>query len=111
VAERRFRVVWAEAAVRDLEEIVAFIAEDSAPNAERLLRTVRAKAASLETVPMRGRVVPELSRFGMRSWRELVVRPYRILYRLSGDTVTVLAVFDGRRDLEDLLLERLLRTS
>jgi toxin ParE1/3/4 len=47
----------------------------------------------------------------MRSWRELVVKPYRILYRVSSDTVTVLAVFDGRRDLEDLLLERLLRTS
>jgi plasmid stabilization system protein ParE len=55
--------------------------------------------------------VPELSRFGMRSWRELVVRPYRILYRVSGGTVTVLVVFDARRDLEDLLLERLLRTS
>jgi toxin ParE1/3/4 len=47
----------------------------------------------------------------MRSWREIVARPYRILYRVSGDTVTVLAAFDGRRDLEDVLLERLLRTS
>ena len=104
-------MVWAEAAARDLEEIVAFVAEDSAMNAERLVRALRAKAASLEKVPRRGRVVPELAHFGMRSWRELVVRPYRILYRLSGDTVSVLAVFDGRRDLEDLLLERLLRTS
>ncbi len=111
MAERRFRVVWAEAAARDLPEIVAFVAEDSATNAERLVRALRAKAASLEAVPKRGRVVPELARFGMRSWRELVVRPYRILYRLSGDTVTVLAVFDGRRDLEDVLLERLLRSS
>jgi len=46
----------------------------------------------------------------MRTWRELVVKPYRLVYRIEGDTVTVLAVFDGRRDLEDLLLERLLRT-
>ena len=111
MAERRFRVVWAEAAARDLEEIVAFVAEESPTSAERLLTTLRAKAASLEVAPKRGRVVPELARFAMRSWRELVVRPYRILYRVSGDTVTVLAAFDGRRDLEDLLLERLLRTS
>ena len=111
MAERRFRVVWAEAAARDLEEIVAFVAEDSPTSAERLLGALRARAASLATVPHRGRVVPELSHFGMRSWRELVLRPYRILYRVSGDSVTVLAVFDGRRDLEDLLLERLLRTS
>jgi hypothetical protein len=33
------------------------------------------------------------------------------VYRIEADTVTVLAVVDGRRDLEDLLLERLLRTS
>ena len=111
MAERRFRVIWAEAAARDLEEIVAFVAEDPVTSAERLLSTLRAKAASLETVPMRGRVVPALSRFSMRSWREIVVRPYRIVYRVSGDSVTVLAIFDGRRDLEDLLLERLLRTS
>jgi len=57
------------------------------------------------------RSCPELSQFGMRAWRELVVRPYRIVYRIEGDSVTVLAVFDGRRDLEDLLLERLLRSS
>ena len=111
MAERRFRVVWAEAAARDLEELVAFVAQDSARNAERLLAKLRASAASLESVLARGRVVPELSRFGMRSWREIIVRPYRIVYRVSGDSVTVLALFDGRRDLEDLLLERLLRTS
>jgi toxin ParE1/3/4 len=46
----------------------------------------------------------------MRTWRELVMRPYRMIYRMEGDTVTVLAVFDGRRDLGDLLLERLTRT-
>jgi addiction module RelE/StbE family toxin len=111
VAERRFRVVWAEAAARDLEELVAFVAQDSTTSAERLLAKLRAKAASLESVPTRGRIVPELSRFGMRSWREIVVRPYRIVYRIAGDTVTVLALLDGRRDLEDLLLERLLRTA
>jgi hypothetical protein len=39
-----------------------------------------------------------------------VIRPYRLVYRVEADTVTVLALFDGRRDLEDVLLERLLRS-
>ena len=111
MAERRFRVEWAEAAARDLEEIVSFVAVESPANAQRLLATFREKASSLETVPRRGRVVPELSRFGMRTWHELVVKPYRMVYRVSGDTVMVLALFDGRRDLEDVLLERLLRSA
>lgn len=107
---RRFRVEWAEVAVRDLEELVSYIALDSEVNAARVLKRIETRAASLQSSPTRGRVVPELAHFGMRTWRELVVKPYRLMYRIEGDTVTVLAVFDGRRDLEDVLLERLLRT-
>lgn len=107
--DRRLLVIWAHAAVRDLEEIVSFVASDSPEASERLIEKLRAKARSLETNPRRGRIVPELQRMGMRTWRELVVRPYRLLYRVRGDAVVVLAVFDGRRDLEDVLLERLLR--
>jgi len=110
MAKRRFRVEWAEVAVRDLEELVTRIAADSVINADRVLERIEARAVSLESSPSRGRIVPELAHFGMRAWRELIVRPYRLVYRIEGDTVTVLALFDGRRDLEDLLLERLLRT-
>ena len=56
-----------------------------------------------------GRVVPEFAHFGIRSWRELIVRPYRVIYRIDGHTVYVLAVVDGRRELDDLLLEKLIR--
>ncbi len=107
---RRFRVQWAEVAVRDLGELVSYIAVDSETDATRVLKRIETRAAALESSPASGRVVPELAHFGMRTWRELVVRPYRLVYRIEGDTVTVLAVFDGRRDLEDVLLERLLRT-
>ena len=111
MARRRFRVQWAGVAVRDLEELVSYLAADSELDANRVLNHLERRAAVLESNPGRGRIVPELAHFGMRTWRELVVRPYRALYRIEADTVTVLAVVDGRRDLEDLLLERLLRTS
>jgi plasmid stabilization system protein ParE len=107
---RRFRVLWAEAAVRDLEELVSFIAIESPEDAERVLDRIGARTARLDRAPQRGRVVPELAHFGMRSWREIIARPYRIIYRIEGDTVTVPAAFDGRRDLEDVLLDRLVRT-
>lgn len=110
MARRRFRVEWAEVAVRDLEESATFLALDSPPDAERGVGRIEQRAATLETSPARGRVVPDLARFQMRTWRQLVIRPYRLVYRIEGDTVVVLAVFDARRDLEDLLLERLLRS-
>jgi addiction module RelE/StbE family toxin len=111
MAERRRGVVWAEAAVRDLEEIVSYVARESPGNAERLLERLSTKASSLQRHARRGRVVPELMRFGMATWRELVVKPYRLIYRIAGSDLVLLAVLDGRRDLEDVLLERLLRSS
>ena len=109
MARRSFRVQWAEAAVRDLEELISYIAADSPLNAERILDKLEKRAQTLESTPVRGRVVPELAHFGIRNWRELIVKPYRIIYRIDEDTVNVLAVLDGRRDLQDMLLERQIR--
>ena len=109
MARRNWRVVWTESAAADLVEIVAFIAGNSPANARRLLIRLRSRADSLGRSPQRGRIVPELASSGTRMWRERVVRPYRLVYRIREDIVMVGAVVDGRRDLEELLLERLTR--
>ena len=109
MTEPRFVVLWTGTAARDLEELIAFIAADSPAHAQRVLARLRNRAAALEAHPARGRLVPELALFGFSVWRESIVNPYRLIYRVEGDRVYVLAVLDGRRDLEDLLLGRLLR--
>jgi plasmid stabilization system protein ParE len=53
--------------------------------------------------------VPELGRLHIQQYRELVSPPHRIIYRVHGSRVLVLAVLDARRSLEDLLLDRLIR--
>jgi addiction module RelE/StbE family toxin len=111
MSRRTFRVQWADTAVRDLEELVSYVAADAPASAERLLDRLEQRARTLASSPSRGRVVPELAHFGLRNWRELLVKPYRIIYRIEERTVSVLAVLDGRRELEDLLLERLIRDS
>lgn len=100
-------VAWAELAVRDLEAIARFIACDSPSNARRVLERLETRAGDLARLPERGRVVPELARFGIVEYREVLVRPYRIIYRARGRNVYVLAVIDGRRDAEDLLFDRM----
>ncbi|RJO64388.1 MAG: type II toxin-antitoxin system RelE/ParE family toxin [Myxococcales bacterium] len=104
-----FRVFWTETAIRDLEDLLAYIAADSPANARNVLGRLKDRAVALGSTPGRGRVVPELAQFGLSAWRELIVRPYRLIYRIESKTVYVLAVLDSRRDLEDLLLKRLLR--
>jgi toxin ParE1/3/4 len=108
--ERPRRIVWSQAAAEDLEAIVAYIALRSPTDARGVLRRLRERAEALRTAPERGRTVPALARFGIRTFRELAVRPYRLLYRAEANSLVVLAVFDGRRDIEDVLFERLIRT-
>lgn len=83
-----------------------YIAQEAPLAAERLFGTITKQAVALESVPFRGRIVPELDRFEIKVFRELLIPPHRLMYRIDGDRVLVVAVFDGRRNLEDVLLAR-----
>ena len=106
---RSYTVEFAGVDQRDLQSIVEFMATDDPVTALRLMGQIESRAATLTQMPRRGRVVPELAAFGIQTYRELVVSPWRIIYRISGRTVYVLAVLDGRRNIEDVLLDRVLR--
>ena len=104
-----FRVVWTKTAEADLDGIIEFIADDSIDAALAVLAWIRERTATLRQFPNKGRVVPELLQHGIVQYRELILSPWRIMYRIDGNSVYVTAVFDSRRNLEDLLLERLTR--
>jgi addiction module RelE/StbE family toxin len=104
----KFNVLWTRTAEQDLEAIIEYIARDSVDNALKAFQALRSKAAKLATLPERGRVVPEMKACGISTYRELVIPPWRIIYRMESETVMVLAVIDARRNLEDILLDRFL---
>jgi plasmid stabilization system protein ParE len=88
--------------------IVEYIAADSPSNAFEIFKEIKQKATSLYTFPDRGRIVPELKDQGISLYRELIVPPWRIIYRMSEKNVYVLSVLDSRRNVEDILLKRLI---
>ena len=106
---RLYAVKFAAVAERDLQAIVEFITADDPVAALRILEQIESRCAALKQMPERGRVVPELAVFGIHTYRELVVAPWRIGCRVSGTIVLILAVVDGRRNMEDILLDRLIR--
>ncbi|MFO7599637.1 MAG: type II toxin-antitoxin system RelE/ParE family toxin [Candidatus Desulfacyla sp.] len=105
---RHYEIVWARRAEDDLREIVDYIAADSPANALTILRKIKEEASSLCTMPERCRIVPELKDHGILHYRELIVSPWRIMFRIEGMKVYVLSVLDGRRNIEDILLSRLI---
>lgn len=106
---KKLEVRWTDVSEKDLWEVIAHIALEHPSTAEEFLKTIRSRAEALETLPRRGRVVPELDRLGIRDYREIIVVPWRIVYKVDPARVEVLAVLDSRRNVEDLLLKRLTR--
>ena len=102
-----YRVLWTDAAKSDLNEIAQFIAADSPGTALEVIERLEVRCSMLERLPERGRVVPELKSVDILMYRELIVKPWRIVYRHDNRQVFVMAVLDGRRSLTGLLLERL----
>lgn len=104
-----YDVLWANIAYKDLEEIINYISNDSIEIALKIFYKIKEKAESLIHFPNRGRIVPELKFHNIENYREIIISSWRIIYRIEKNKVFVLAVFDGRRNFEDILLERLLK--
>ena len=105
----KFEVIWANIAENDLINILEYIAEENLTNAIKIFNRIKKSASKLHHLPERGRIVPELMDQGVNLYRELIVPPYRIIYRISEKKMLVLLVIDSRQNAEDILLKRLIK--
>ncbi|MDA2926354.1 type II toxin-antitoxin system RelE/ParE family toxin [Acidobacteria bacterium AH-259-G07] len=107
-----YLIDWAPVAIRDLEEIFDYVAlHNSFDRANHLHSKILNRVKTLSSHPTRCRIVPELKEVGVNDYRELIIAPYRVFFRITGRTVGIVGVLDGRRDLEELLISRILRES
>jgi toxin ParE1/3/4 len=84
---------WTERAVENLAEIAEYISESSPTRANRVIAELTSAIALLTRHPELGKST------GAPLLRELIVAPYRVFYRLRGDTIEVVAIVHGRRAL------------
>lgn len=107
--KKKYQVAWAEIAQYDLKQVIDYIAIDSPGTASRILHKFKQQVSALYTMPDRGRIVPELKEQGIHTYRGIIIAHWRVIYRISDTTVFVLSVIDSRRNVEDILLDRLSR--
>lgn len=97
-------------AARDLEELYEYIDLNDAPEkADYVLDKIEQAFASLSANPERGAYPKELLAVGLREYREIYFKPYRMIYRVMNERVYVMVIVDGRRDMQALLQRRLLQ--
>ena len=95
-------IVWTEPALDDLEQIAEYIALDKLSAAQVLIQKVFSRVDLLSQSPNSGRKVPELS---PSKYKEVIVGPCRIFYRVSEGSVYILHVMRVERELRKYLLE------
>jgi len=104
-----YKVKWTSSAKEDILNIVDYIKKDSLSAARKIYGQIKEKAQSSNFFPLRGRIVPELLKEGITIYRELIAQPWRIMYKIENDTVYIMALFDSRHNIEEILLQKLLR--
>jgi plasmid stabilization system protein ParE len=107
---KRYEVIWSNFAENDSKNIIEYIAADSPSNAFRIFKNIKQTASNIYIFPERGRDVPELRDQGILQYHELIISPWRIIYRISEKIVYVLSVLDSRQNIEDILLKRLINS-
>jgi plasmid stabilization system protein ParE len=107
---KTYRIRWAPVALQDLDEIIDYVAsQDGTGAAASLFSKIKKRCGALSRHPARCRIVPELKSVGVTEYRELIVSPYRVFFRVYESEVGIVGVLDGRRDLEETLIRRAMR--
>ena len=105
---QKFTVDWSKIARKDLFHIIEYLSLNNPAAAKKALQKIQEKAEQLNVYPERCRIVPELQRQGMSEYRELIIDSWRVIFKITENQGLVITVIDSRRNLEDILLQRLL---
>ena len=103
-----YSVVWVDSAKKELFEIIEYIASENQTNAKNIYKSITKKANSLDSLPYKGRIVPELQKYNITLYREIIESPWRIIYRIHERNVVIMTILDGRRDVEDIIFEKII---
>jgi toxin ParE1/3/4 len=108
--EGRFSVELTQGAEDDLEQIYDYVSVHRSRDAALALLDAFAETmATLTQFPERGSVPDEFEVLGLREFRQILMAPYRIIYRPLASRVFIIVIADGRRDMQSHLERRLLR--
>lgn len=106
----KFKVLIDPKAKQDLKEIFHYVAiNDGEIAANKLLDNIEKTIYKLEKLPERGHIPPELRSTGIKNYLEIHFKPYRIIYEIDKKEVYIHLVLDGRRNVQEILNNRLLR--
>ena len=104
-----YKTIFSRYAEDDLIEILDYYSSINPEYSLKLLDTLEKRVGELKKYPERGRLVPELEKQNIIEYRELIEGNYRIIFAIQDKTVIIHTIIDGRRDFEELIMNKLMR--
>ena len=105
----KYAVILSNFAEDDLKEIIEYYQEINSEFSRNLFLAIEDKVKDLKDFPELGRIVPELEKQNILEYRELIEGNYRIIYAIQDKYVTIHTIVDSRRNLEELIIKKLMR--
>ena len=106
---KEYHVKMTQSAQKDLNEIIDFISKNNPQTALAIMERIQRKVDTLDHYPYRGSYVPELLAKNIKDFRQITEHPWKIYYKIIENKVYVMAIIDSRRNLKDLLINKLLK--
>ena len=107
---KKYKVLIDPQAKQDLIELFIYVAlNDSISRADKLLDAIEKTCYKLVEYPERGHIPQELKLTGIKRYLEIHYKHYRIIYEIEKNLVYIHSILDGRRNIQEILSERLLR--
>lgn len=106
----KYKLLIDPLAKKDIIEIYKYVAKnDTIETTKKLLANIENTYSKLEKYPTRGHIPEELKDTGIKKYLEIHYKPYRIIYEIIDNIIYVHCLLDGRRNIQEILMQRLLR--
>jgi len=96
-----------QSAENDLNEIMEYINQTNPRTVLAIMEKIISKIKTLDHFPNRGSYVPELLARNVKEYRQITEEPWKIYYKVEENIVNVMAIIDSRRNLKDILINKL----
>ena len=105
----KYTIIVLPSAEKDLKDLYKYIKRsDSLDRAKYVCEQIIKAAKTLESYTERGSYAKELVGAGIKEYREIYFKPYRLIYKIINNNVYIAVIADGRRSLRGVLEKRLL---
>jgi len=103
----KYIVKITQGAEDDLNEIIEYIFQNNPRTALIIMEKIIARINTPDHFPNRGSYVPELLARNIKEYRQITEEPWKIYYKIDENIVNVMAIIDSRRNLKDVLINKL----